>query len=116
MSATRSTTIEGPFQIEPSDIAFDEPLMGAFDQMEAEVSAGWIVRFCQHRGGWVAFSHEEIEAFYQETFPDESFRFSRLLGPRKIWVVEGGDEKLRVTVDFIARCFAAAPKLRSAAR
>ena len=38
----------------------------AFGNHEKEISAWWIVAFCQKQGSWLEFSLEQLEAFYNE--------------------------------------------------
>lgn len=52
--------------IRPSyiDTSPDLHWFDTFGKMEREISARWIVRFCQERGNWGPFTQAEIEAFY----------------------------------------------------
>jgi hypothetical protein len=111
----RGPTVEGDYAIAPAMIRADEALMDSFDHMETEISAGWVCRFMQERGAWVAFTREEIDAFYQRQFPGARFGFNRLVDAGTArswrgsypagggWVVLGDDGKYRVTEDFIKR-------------
>lgn len=108
MNSTSLVTDEVLFQIQPDDIDANEHFWNAFDNNETEISAAWIVRLCQERGGWVPFTDDEMEAYYNRG-GHQNFRFSQLLDNRGRWVVKGDDGKYRVTVNFIARCFGASP-------
>jgi len=54
-------------EIRPSNIDASGHLFNAFDSNEREVSAGWLVRFCQERGGddWRPYDHADLLAYYQ---------------------------------------------------
>lgn len=68
-------------QIDPSDINTSRHFFGAFGNHETEVSANWIVRFCQQRDNtWSPFTYAEIEKFYKFT----GFTFNRLIKPESI--------------------------------
>ena len=82
-------------------------LFDAFGNNETEVSAGYIVRFCQRQDGWTPFTEEEIEAFYNEA-GHQGFWFNCLTVENE-WIVRGDDRRYRVTHDFIARCFRSRP-------
>ena len=52
--------------IRPEHIDVTQRFWDAFDSSERELSAWWIVKFCQERGeGWEPFTMTEIEQFYQ---------------------------------------------------
>ena len=118
------------FPIKPEHIDASQHLFNAFDHSETEVSAGWIIRFLQHRGqGWAPFTDKEINAFYARKYK-HSFGFNRLVNPQMIppslirafegyndipipagggWLIKGDDGKYYITVDFVARCFKSRP-------
>lgn len=110
-----------PFVIQPKDISIKHHYYDAFDHHESEVSAIWIVQFCQQRGGWVPFSYQEIEDFYHEKSKGKlsGFTFNGLVDWKFIndesvkddrgFIVFCKDGLYRVTIDFIARCYHAAP-------
>ena len=102
--------------VRPSHISTRGGLFwGAFDNMETEVSAMWIVRLMQRNGDrWRAFTDDEIEAEYSRSGRYTGYTFNRLTGGLG-WVVRGRDGKYRVSHDFICRVFASAPNLRRAA-
>lgn len=81
----------------------------SFNKIEAEVTAMWVVRFCQARGrGWESFTDPEIEGFYnkaREPEEAEEFWWNGMLGT---WIQPNG-EHLLVSEEFVARYYAAAP-------
>jgi len=106
--------------VKPSalNIAKVSHLFGAFDHMETEISARWVVRFCEQSGDtWDDFKRADLVAFYQEKLgANETFHFNRLIRPGSSfsivhgsrpagggWLTEIGD-KLRVEPDFVLRC------------
>ncbi len=130
--ASRTITAEDNFEIQPKDIDASKHLWEAFDHCETEISAGYILRMCQERGGWFPFTQEEIEEFYRRS-GYVNFHFNRLVEPEEVplslarafagyreplmfkgggWVVFGGDSKYRVTEDFIRRCYKSSPAQR----
>ncbi|TSC82786.1 MAG: hypothetical protein G01um101420_144 [Parcubacteria group bacterium Gr01-1014_20] len=127
-------TDQSNFPIQPEDIDASSHLWDAFENMETEVSAGWVIKFLQERGkGWAEFSAEEIEAFYARKHKD-GFRFNRLVKPQAVpkslaqyfaeglhyqggfipkgggWIVLAPSGKYQVTSDFIERCHRSSPK------
>jgi hypothetical protein len=118
--------IEGlNYPIKPEDIDTSKPFMEAFDHTETESSARWVVRFCQEKESWGPFREEELQTFYNRTYPESRFHFNRLIEPGMTyesrgsllrgggWLVRDGTN-LRVTHDFITRCFRASPAKRTA--
>jgi len=122
--------------VKPSDIDVSNHFWDAFDHMETEISARWIVRFLQDRDDtWGPFTREELEAYY--TAPGrrpagERFNFNRLVSPELVprdaaaafagfigdrvekgggWV-ERTDGRYQVTEDFIRRCAEGRQKAR----
>lgn len=114
---------EHPFRIQPGDIDVTQHFFDAFGEMETEISAHWIVRLCQEKGGWVAFSEDDIEEYYRRASNNKfsGFGFNRLrdwkfLDDESVtkdhgFIVCGEDGLFRVTMEFIARCYHAAPKV-----
>lgn len=97
---------------QPSDINAKDHFWNAFDHTETEVSARWIVRFCQERGrGWARFTREEIEAFYARWVQD-GFTFNRLLAQG--FVDENPPGEYMVTDNFVRRCYRASPTVPAA--
>jgi hypothetical protein len=75
----RLVTHEENYPIQPAAIDASRHFFGAFNNTETEISAGWLIRFFQHRGeSWKPFTHEEIEAYYGRTHND-GFTFNRLV-------------------------------------
>src|SRR5688572_28580841 len=66
--------------IQPHHIDAMQHFWDAFDHHETEVSARYIVGLCQERGGWLPFTEEEIERFYQKS-GHKNFIFNRLIEP-----------------------------------
>lgn len=95
-------------RIRPDDIKADRHMFDAFGHNETEVSAGWIVRFCQHRGqGWAPIPLSELEAFYHTRLGRvERFHFNRLTAHGYV-TVEG--DVVHLTTRFVAQCYAASP-------
>jgi hypothetical protein len=106
--------------IKPSDINIERHLWGAFGKYETEVSARWIVEFCQARGGdsWRSFTYKELETFYHKTMRAETgkesfngyFRFNGL--EDEPWYIEQSQDKRRFKISsaFIRKCWMASPK------
>lgn len=91
-------------KIQPSDIDTTKHFWDAFGNMETEISARWIVRFCQSRGrGWKQFSRDEIERFYNG-YGFTDFRFNKL-GPENGIRFEG--DTVHIEHEFVARCWKA---------
>jgi len=98
--------------IEPVDIDASKHLWDAFGNMETEISAGWIVRFCQQQNSWEPFSVEDLERFYHEKLGKvESFHFNRLVtgGGSAPATVEIKDGMVHVLPGFIYRCYESSP-------
>lgn len=93
-------------KIQPQDIDASKHFFDAFDNMETEISARWIVKFCQSRGrGWEPFTRDEIERFHNEHgFVD--FWFNKL-GPENGVRFEG--DIVHIEHEFVARCWKASP-------
>ena len=69
------------FPIQPKDIHIGkgfEHFSDAFDNMETEASAYYVVRLCQKLGGWIPFTLEQIEEVYREA-GHKGFTFNRLV-------------------------------------
>jgi hypothetical protein len=97
-------TLVPDYPVLPDHIDAGVHFFDAFHHNETEVSAGYIVRFCQQRGqGWAPFSQADIEAFYNRSGHTD-FRFNRLL-PGLIHQDLHG--LFHVTHEFVAACFKA---------
>lgn len=94
------------YPIGPGDINTGVHFFDAFGKSEREVSANYIVRFCQTRGWWVPFTKGEIEDFYN-AFGYENFQMNGLDDDGNI--VLDGQGRYCVTHEFVARCFLSAP-------
>lgn len=116
--------------ITPNDISINQHFWDAFGNNETEVSAHWIVRFCQERGtGWEPFTYDEINSFYQANCKAKhpgNFTFNRLIpGVHKHMTAqsfpygETRDNNAVITVDsgghyhitakFVAACYKSSP-------
>lgn len=101
------------FKPAPADIDTEAGhFWNAFGHHETEVSAKWLCRLAQIKGGWLPFTRDEIEKLYLY-----SFTFNRLIEPgtgygrpgEKYltgggWIVEM-DGLLHFTEEFVTRCF-----------
>jgi hypothetical protein len=114
----RYNIVSGDFDIMPCDIPSNfTHLWCAFDHCETEISAAYILRFCQEQGSWAPFGYKQINAFYRRTSKFHTFTFNRLIDPgmhygmhgeRRLtgggWIVQNQAAKLYyVTDDFIRR-------------
>lgn len=75
------------FPIQPKDIHIGKGFKhfwDAFDNSETEVSAFYVVGLCQKLGGWIPFTHEQIEQFYTENGPGDGFTFNRLVDQQAV--------------------------------
>lgn len=93
-------------KIVPKDLNTTNSLIGSlFNKSEKEVSASWIIQFCQKHSpdSWSPFSEEDLVKYYQSILGEEkSFCFNGLIGDG--FIVRDG-EMLSVTDDFV-RCVA----------
>ena len=107
------------YEISPDMIDASEQFLNCFGLAEIESAAAQIVQLCQRLNGWRPFSAEDIAPF----FPEDPcpFVLDGLVEPMPPtdpfsgwsgggWVVRGSDGLFRVTIDFIQRCHAAAPR------
>jgi hypothetical protein len=92
--------------IQPSDIDTSQHFFDAFDHRETEISARWIVEFCQMRGSWQPFTVDELKAFYT---PNDGFTFNRLLPLGYVTVTDG---VCTLTIEFVAACYKSRPRKR----
>ncbi len=70
--------------IQPEDVNATKRFFGAFDNMETEISAAWLVRFARDRGkGWAAFTRKDIEEYYGR-WQQDGFAFNRLVIPEAV--------------------------------
>jgi len=88
--------------VQPEDINTDQHFWDAFGHVETEISAMWIVRFCQERGqSWKPFTYQDIEQFYNNG-GHKDFRFNRLLSQGYIQEQDGCSI---ITPAFVERCY-----------
>ncbi len=116
------------FPIKPTDINIDpekgfQHLFDAFDNSETEVSAFYVLKLMQRKGSWYAFTAEEVQKIYKQKGHGDDFWFNRLIVSDSVyniqtggydekgggWIVKDEDGKLRVTADFILRCYRSSP-------
>jgi hypothetical protein len=98
----------GQLTITPEDISLGQHLFAAFDHYETEIAASWLVNFAKERKqGWTPFTIGEIENFYRQTFPTETFNFQKLLTGG---FIRAEGERLHFTEDFISRCYSASTR------
>ncbi len=97
--------------IQPDQINTKRHFWSAFGHSETEISANWIVRFCQFKGDWLPFSLVELTKFYQELLKkEESFRFNRLVSHSKTYsyvLVEG--DRIILSKEFVGKCYSSSP-------
>ncbi len=105
---------------QPGHIDVNDHFWDAFDNMETEISARYLVRLAQQEGSWRPFTREEVEKLYQDE-GHQHFSFNRLIHPQFVrdltrehwegggWIVEQ-DDRLFFTTDFIERVFKSSPK------
>lgn len=95
--------------ISPAQINTEQHFWGAFGNMETEISASWIVFFCQERGqGWVPFTQAEIEQFYHLKGRPEDFPFNGLVRSDHRYLIYDGNT-YTITSDFVSACYSASP-------
>lgn len=88
---------DGKYFRRPDCIPVNNHLYNLFNHYETEVSAGWLIEFCQERKGWLPFTKAEIDKY-----AGEDFWFNQLdtLG----WIVKEGDT-FYFTEAFIDHCY-----------
>jgi len=108
--------------IKPSDIDTYKDFSSIFGHLETGISAYYIVKFCQSKNRWAAFTYAEINCFYKEmvgTCDVKDFAFHCLIRPMLLpsnywseprifgggWITEADLEGFyRVTPAFVERC------------
>ena len=94
--------------IEPNDINTKQHFWNAFDNREREISARWIVSFCQERGcGWEPFTLNDIEQFYNTRGGYVNFRFNGLVDPQ--YGIEKVSDEYHIKHEFIVKCYLVSP-------
>lgn len=95
------------YPIKPSDINIGRHFWNAFGKTEKEVSARWIVEFCQKNGDtWDEFSVADLEALYC-SYGLRDFAFNGLNDDELISVTDGW---CKVSLRFVVRCFESSPR------
>ena len=126
-------TDSNKFPIQPNHINVSEHFFDAFDNMETEISAHYVIKLCQKLGNWGPFTMEQIEEFYQKA-GFRGFTFNRLVNPELVppslvrafmghhdtpvsvgggWIILGDDKRYYVTDDFVTRCFQSSPATKA---
>lgn len=102
--------------IRPSDIDTSKPFWDAFGDFRTEQAACVVVAFYQNEAHnrWIAAGQQPFTRFQWRTYQVDHWQWHNLL--KEGWVVQGPDELFRVTIEFVARCYAAAPKARTLAQ
>ena len=93
--------------IKPRDIDTSQHFYDAFGNYETEISAYWIVRFCQDRNSWEPFTYDELNSFCKANGHKGDFFFNRL---SKEDFIQKKDNLYHITHRFICRCYEASPK------
>lgn len=95
------------YRIQPKHIDTSDHFWNAFDNMETEVSAHYIVKLCQRRKGWLPFTQKEIEEEYRRAGHTDGFTFNLLVSGD--WIIQCGDQYL-ITEEFVNACYKSSPK------
>jgi hypothetical protein len=99
------------YPLSPDHINIGQHFFDGFNNREREISARWIVEFCQKRGlGWQSFTADDINAFYHDKGRPETETFSFNGLPSDGYLVLK-DGRYHFTHEFISSCFRAAPAL-----
>ena len=95
--------------IKPSDIDTSQHFWNAFGNCETEISARWIVRFCQDRESWEPFTYDELNSFCEANGHKGDFWFNCL--GKEVFIYKHKDDLYSITQRFICRCYEASPVL-----
>jgi hypothetical protein len=113
-----------PIQPEHIDASRIEALMGSqFQHLEREVSAMWIVRFCQQKGNWDNFPKQSLQHYCTTHGHSQDYNFNGLDRLGFIEVFDGPcairtpfsvgvgmfKDVCAITHEFVAICFHASP-------
>lgn len=99
------------YPIRPKMIDATRHFYDAFGNTETEVSAGWIVRFCQRVNSWEPFKLSALEAFYARKWKD-GFTFNRLTGGYDDYVtVDRENDLVTLSHEFVVKCYQSSPVL-----
>jgi len=97
------------YPVSPDHINTGRHLFDSFGKQETEISANWLVRFCQERGkGWQSFAVADINEFYHANGRPEEFRFNGL-DTDGFLALEG--DRYSFTHEFVSTCFRASPAI-----
>lgn len=100
-------------KILPGDIDTGKHFFDAFGHLETEVSARWVVRFCQNRGQeWEPFTEEELERFYNEGGYSDFWFNGLLTNDQEFMRHDREAGTYEVTPEFVRRCYVAAPAVK----
>ena len=91
----------------PLDINVKAHFYDSFGDRDTEISAGWIVLFCQHRDEeWEPFTYEDINDFYKSKGRNDGFWFNNLLPG--MFIIKKEDKYI-ITPKFVQLCFKSSP-------
>ena len=100
------------YPIRPHHINTKQHFWNAFGNQETEVSAYWVVRFCQLKDCWFSFTQKEIEAY-----TEGRFNFNQLLRDNCSVdfqpIIQGDSGRYYLTHFFITKCFLSSPCLEN---
>lgn len=94
--------------LSPIEINTDKHFFGAFGNCETEISARWIVRFCQKQRSWKTFTRKDLTNFYvKELGRVENFWLNGLDKEKYLTEKEDymGNSWIKITPRFIALCW-----------
>ncbi len=94
--------------IEPLDINTNNHFWDAFGNYEKEISANWIVKFCQHKGDFAPFTYERLNEWAKENGHEGNITLN---GLDTLNGVEQEDKLIILMPRFIAACWGASPNL-----
>jgi hypothetical protein len=96
------------YPIAPRRIDTSGHFWNAFGNHKTEISANWIVWFCQERSGWHPFTLAELEEFYHANGFAGGFEFNGLDTDGFVALRDG---KYELTHEFVASCFKSSPAI-----
>lgn len=94
------------FLIKPQDIDTSDRFWDTFGKVETEISARYLVKLAQKKGGWDPFTKEEINAF-----SGEDFWFNGLVSSAdpEHSLIQEREGRYHFTHNFIVQCFLKRP-------